>query len=207
MDGGRVGAGAAPLRSSLASLGTFLIAQTSGPAPSIPAVSPTGPGGRQVGPAGESHATPNEQPRPHHAVRILLTFWLNRPAPPDALRLQPRRRRSVPGATPGGCRLPRALARRRPQAPGTGPQQIAAVGAAPITAGLLPARRSWKLPPPAQDFPERVGEICGPQRSVGRMWMPGPPRWHKTRAGSRTGTARRRHMGRPRPYVTATDGG
>ena len=121
MGGGRAGAGAAPFVALGRAWGTFLIAQTSGPCPLNPGGASHWPGGSASGSGRGFHGTPNEQPRPHHAVRILLTFW---PIgqPPQMRSAWTRPRRSVSGGRRAACRLRRAPARQHPQAAGTGPR-------------------------------------------------------------------------------------
>jgi hypothetical protein len=117
------------LGSSRASLGHVSDCADLRPCPLNPGGVSHWPGGSASGSGRGFHATPNERPRPHHSVRILLTFW------PTG---QPRQRRSacsppalkrVQGAgqltVAAGTSSPAPAASPSPAA-GTGPQHRAA---------------------------------------------------------------------------------
>jgi hypothetical protein len=144
------------LGSSRASLGHVSDCADLRPCPLNPGGVSHWPGGSASGSGRGFHATPNERPRPHHSVRILLTFW------PTG---QPRQRRSAcsPPAlkrVQGAGQLTVAAGTSSPApAAGTGPLHRAAVGAAVTAARLFPGRSPIEPSPPARDFPGRFGEI------------------------------------------------
>ena len=166
------------LRSSRASLGHVSDCADLRPCPLNPGGVSHWPGGSASGSSRGFHATPNERPRPHHSVRILLTFW------PIG---QPRQMRSTRSPARGEACPGRRAAYR------CGGHQLASTGSRDRATAEGRRRRcrdrSQAVPrpeppsspsPPARDFPGRFGEILWTSTTGGvRVDVRGQPWWCK----------------------------
>ena len=125
------------------------------------------PGGSASGSGRGFHATPNERPRPHHAVRILLAFrpigQLRRMRSPQ----HPRPRQSVL-RTPAAGRWRRAPARQQLRIAGTGPGTDRRQRRCADRGRADPAPRDPSgEATPCGVFPSDLVRFCGPLRPVG----------------------------------------
>ena len=164
------------LRSSRASLGHVSDCADLRPCPLNPGGVSHWPGGSASGSSRGFHATPNERPRPHHSVRILLTFWpIGQPCQMHSAR-GPARGEACPGrrAACGGHQFAGTGSRDRATAEGRRRRCRDRSQAVPRP-GTPRARRHGH-----ETFPGDLVRSCGPQRPGGvSVDVRGQPWWCK----------------------------